>query len=147
MIILLGKEHDLIIHHCEKFELEERKDANDILNPHYTEVRIATDHNHVHEGNTVANEKSERSDSGSSKTEYDGSNLINQQRSPPHSEAEEMAQINNSHSDQIKNQESHIIHTEIDVSSEYAVVDKSKKNFKATEQQQSSHKSNGEFSI
>ena len=126
--IILDNEHDLIVHHCEKFELEEHKDANDISNPHYTEVRIATDHSHLpplHD-NIIANNlpnKSERGDSMSSKNEH-GSSLTTQQH--PYSEAEEIA--NNSHSDQIKNQESHRIHTEtIDVSSEYAVVDKSKK--------------------
>lgn len=132
LISLLGKEHDLIIHHCAKSELEEYKEANDISNPHYAEVRIAaTDHSHLpplHEESTVANDlnqKSERGDSDLSKTEH-GSNLSTQQY--PHSEADEVAQINYNHySDQIKSQESHRTHTEIDVSSEYAVVDKSKK--------------------
>lgn len=128
-IVQLGKEH-LIVHHCEKFDLEEHKDANDILNPHYTEVRIATDHNrfpHVHEESTVAHDLMERADSGSSKPEHDN-NLTTQQH--PHSEVEEIAQINNDHNNQIKNQQSHSIHIEVDVSSEYAVVNKSKKTSK-----------------
>ena len=126
---ILGKEHELIVHHYSKIELDECKDseANDISNPHYTGARVATDQSclpPVYEETTGANDLPERGDSNLSKTEH-GSNTSTQQH--PHSEAEEVAQINYNHSDQTKSQDSHKIQTETDISSEYAVIDKSKK--------------------
>ena len=125
---ILGKEHEVIVHHYAKIELNECEEANDISNPHYTEVRIATDQSHLppmNEETTVANDSSEMGDSGLSKTEYYGSNVSIQQHS--HSEADQIAQINDDSSDQTESQDSHKIQTETDVSLEYAVVDKSKK--------------------
>lgn len=130
--IILGKEHELIVRHSDyaKIELDECKEDNDISNPHYTGVRIATDQNclpPIYEETIGANDLPERGDSDLSKTEH-GSNVSTQQHL--HSETEEVAhvQINNKSSDhQIKSQESHKIQTETDVSSVYAVVDKSKK--------------------
>ena len=78
----------------------------------------------MHKETTVANDSSEMGDSGLSKTEY-GSNVSIQQHT--HSKADQIAQINNNSSDQTESQDSHKIQTETDVSSEYAVVDKSKK--------------------
>ena len=78
----------------------------------------------MHKETTVANDSSEMGDSGLSKTEH-GSNTSTQEH--PHSEADQIAQINNNSSDQTESQDSHKIQTETDVSSEYAVVDKSKK--------------------
>ena len=73
---------------------------------------------------TVANDSSEMGDSGLSKTEH-SSNVSTQQH--PHSEADQIAQINDNSSDQTESQDSHKIQIETDVSSEYAIVDKSKK--------------------
>ena len=142
---------DSTVNHYDKVELDKRKETNEVSNPHYSEVSIAvddrlkptTDRKNDNDSykESAANNSTrtlQRDDNVLSKTEQ--GNPTTQEH--PYSlcayktEAEKESQSNKSCIDQVGNQESHRIHQDtaahrtMDVTSEYAVVNKSKKTSK-----------------
>ena len=141
---------DSTVNHYDKVELDKRKEANEVSNPHYSEISIAVDNslkpnndckndNGSYKGSIANTTTLQRHDNVLSKTEQ--GNPTTQQH--PYSscayktEVEREARLNKNCSDQVGNQESHRIHNQdtearrtMDVTSEYAVVNKSKKTSK-----------------